>query len=586
MIKNLKKKFTKYNYIIIPIIIAIFIELLAITYTECFPFLTNPFYTLLILVFFVALVLIIPNKKIQVIVSGLLLSAQVALNTLFIFLFDTNGTVFEWAMYNQRTDAVGTLEAFDLKYGFIFLGLILIILYVYFMFKKQISNDKNSKKRNIVLSVIIVLSLLIIILLPSLETTGNNAYTLKLYDRSSNNYQRIGIVANGVYQLIKGSPNVDIKDVNKVDKFIYKDKVATSKYNQISKDNNLILILVESFEWYPFTKYPNVSEKLYPNITRLLNNGIYASNYYQKEKTDVSEALSILGNYPTGQYVNYDFYDNEVPFSLPNLLKNTYPKIVMNSYHANYGEFYNRYELHKKWGFNQLYGIDEMKKFGVKDNWNHKLGERNLDSITFDKMKSEMFPLNDQFFSFILSFSMHGYYGKRENLKDYYKILDSYNILKNTDNINDEYLKTYMATLMDFDKAMGIMLDYLEKNNILDTSTIILYADHNTYYNKLSNYAKGIEEKYNSELFHLPFIIYDEKLTKAYKESNGTNKLTKFITASDIVPTVIDLFGLDGWENLYFGHSILTDKESIIYSRNYGFFMTDKFMGYSLNNPL
>ncbi|MEG1351430.1 MAG: LTA synthase family protein, partial [Bacilli bacterium] len=417
-------------------------------------------------------------------------------------------------------------------------------------------------------------------------TTTNNAYTLKLYDKSSNNYQRIGIVANGVYQLIKGSPNVDIKDLNKVDKFIYKDKVATSKYNQISKDNNLILILVESFEWYPFTKYPNVSEKLYPNITRLLNNGIYASNYYQKEKTDVSETLSILGNYPTGQYVNYDFYDNEVPFSLPNLLKNTYPKIVMNSYHANYGEFYNRYELHKKWGFNQLYGIDEMKKFGVKDNWNHKLGERNLDSITFDKMKNEMFPLDEQFFSFVLSFSMHGYYGKRESLKDYYKILDSYNILKNTDNINDEYLKTYMATLMDFDKAMGIMLDYLEKNNILDTSTIILYADHNTYYNKLSNYAKGIEEKYNSELFHLPFIIYDEKLTKAYKESNGTNKLTKFITASDIVPTVIDLFGLDGWENLYFGHSILTDKESIIYSRNYGFFMTDKFMGYSLNNPL
>jgi len=577
-------------------IISIFIELFGITYTTCGFYLSKPLYPLLVLIFFIGILILIKNKIIRLIASTVLLIGQTALDAGFIFLFDSNGTVFEWAMFNQRTDAFGTLENFDLQYGYIGICLLIILIYAiffgYILDKKikQKDNIKNNYKIKLVVidASIILVSLITVVLIPIIETNKGKEtiYIDRLYSETANNYQSIGMVSNGIYQIISGKTVVSIDDVSDIDDFIYEEKIDKSDYYGISKDNNLVLILVESFEWYPFTLYPELAEKLYPNLTKFMNEGIILSNFYQKEKTDVSEAFSVLGNYPTGKYVNYDFAENSYPFALPNLLKHNNNNMVVKSYHANYGSFYNRYTLHKSWGFESLTGIDEMKSFGVEDTWNHKKGERNLDSITFDKMKENMFPQDENFFTFILSFTMHGYYGKRETLEPYYKILDENGVLLDTSDINDEYLKTYMAALMDFDKAVGTMMDYLEETNRLDDTTIIMYSDHNTYYNKLSYYAKNIEEKYNSELYHIPTLIYDKKLTNKYVNENGNNKIEKFTTTSDIVPTVLDIFGLDGYKNLYFGSSILIpNKESIVFSRNYGIFISDKFVGYSLNSP-
>jgi len=101
----------------------------------------------------------------------------------------------------------------------------------------------------------------------------------------------------------------------------------------------------------------------------------------------------------------------------------------------------------------------------------------------------------------------------------------------------------------------------------------------------IENTCNIIKEKYNSELYHIPMMIYDKKLTDKYVSENGTNKIEKFTTTSDIVPTVLDIFGLDGWKNLYFGSTIFNhESESIVFSRNYGIFISDNFVGYSLNS--
>ena len=80
-------------------------------------------------------------------------------------------------------------------------------------------------------------------------------------------------------------------------------------------------------------------------------------------------------------------------------------------------------------------------------------------------------------------------------------------------------------------------------------------------------------------------VIYDKKLTDKYISDNGTNQITKFTTTSDITPTVLDIFGIDGWKNLYFGNTIFDKNlESIVFSRNYGIFISDKLVGYSINS--
>ncbi|MBQ4049224.1 MAG: sulfatase-like hydrolase/transferase, partial [Clostridia bacterium] len=161
----------------------------------------------------------------------------------------------------------------------------------------------------------------------------------------------------------------------------------------------------------------------------------------------------------------------------------------------------------------------------------------------------------------------------------------------------DDYLRTYCATVMDFDKAIGYMMEELSSKNLLGNTTICMYSDHNTYYNNLSYHAKGIElDDFNEELYRIPCLIYDQKLRQAMVDNGETvsadnvyhsaTVIDKFTTTSDLIPTLLDIFGIKGWDNLYFGSSVFTDKESIIYSRAYSLFVTDEFIGYSLNGEL
>jgi hypothetical protein len=352
------------------------------------------------------------KDKLKLIVSVIFLGTQIILDTILIFLYDSYGAVFEWSLMNQRNDAYGTVEQFNFQYGFIIITLIITII---FTIINYFNNKKNNQRNFKISKYLIVLPIIFIFFMPinELISSNNVGYTHLLYSKTYNQYQDMGAFSSLIYQTIKGNIKIKTNEKTDIEDFIYKERIDKSFYNGISKNNNLILILVESLEWYPFTLYSEHTKEILPNLTSLMNDSVVATQYHQKEKTDVSEAFSILGNYPMDKYVNYDYAKNVYPFSLPNLIRNeatlNNQNIVINAFHHNYGDFYNRYNLYKSWGFDKLYAINEMKEYGVLDTWNHKKGERNLDSIAFNKMKEVMFPTVERFFSYILSFSMHGF---------------------------------------------------------------------------------------------------------------------------------------------------------------------------------
>ena len=67
-------------------------------------------------------------------------------------------------------------------------------------------------------------------------------------------------------------------------------------------------------------------------------------------------------------------------------------------------------------------------------------------------------------------------------------------------------------------------------------------------------------------------------------EAGESRSITKFTTTADVIPTVLDLLGIPGWKNLYYGSTVFGDRESVIFSRAYNLLLTDKFMGYSLSD--
>jgi phosphoglycerol transferase MdoB-like AlkP superfamily enzyme len=607
------KKFIKDNLIVfIYSILTILYELLSLVFLGYMPILTKPLYSIFIYLLTVFFLLSRQNCISKIAIASFFLLIQTGFNIGFIYLYDSNGTFFEWNMLSQRNDAFATIEDLSLRWGLLSLLSFLLILFVVFgiLFIKNnykenhynIDNYEYKKTSNIV-----TLTLLLAVILTPVVTavsTQDDSYEEKyLYGDTNDKYQQIGITANTIFEFFNGTIVNEIKDYDTegIENFLYNNGnyfLETSKYNNISKGNNLVYILVESFEWYVFLENctEEQSQYLYPNLNKFLNNSVYASNFHAREKTDTSEMLALLGSNPTGKFTNYDFPENTFSWSLPNLFKKS---VIENgntlkhvrSFHQNDGDFYNRNILHESLGFDYLTDITDMADFGMVNTWNEEdfKGERNLDSETVSKLKDEMFPKvssNEQYMTFWLTFSMHGYYEERETFKEqgYYDKLDEIGAYPKGISKKDDYLRTYAAAVMDLDKSVGIMMDKLEENGDLDNTTIVMFSDHNTYYNNLSYHAKGITERHNSELYRIPFMIYDQKLKEAYTKNEGTNEISKFTTTSDLIPTIFDLFGIKGYKNLYYGTSMfIKDVESVIFSRAYGIFITDKLICYSAN---
>ena len=142
----------------------------------------------------------------------------------------------------------------------------------------------------------------------------------------------------------------------------------------------------------------------------------------------------------------------------------------IKSFHQHVGTFYNRNNLHDNIGFEDLMDVNDMKQYGVLNYWieGEFEGERTLDSDTISKIKNYIIPEaqgGEQFMSFWLSYSMHGNYNKRRSLEaqGYYDKLDELGVFPEGKGVKSDYLRTYATTVMDFDKAIGMLFDRLEE---------------------------------------------------------------------------------------------------------------------------
>ena len=78
-------------------------------------------------------------------------------------------------------------------------------------------------------------------------------------------------------------------------------------------------------------------------------------------------------------------------------------------------------------------------------------------------------------------------------------------------------------------------------------------------------------------------MIYDTDLTAKIAENKDERIIHKFTCTADIVPTLLDLLGVRYYTNLYYGHSVFDEKESVLYSRAYDTFISDGLVGKSVN---
>ncbi len=609
---KLKIILKRYALLISFVLLTIFYELLGVAVTFHKFYIRDPRILFIYLSLASVLICLLPKQKIRYICCSILLAITGIVNLLFIVVYKMTGTIFDFGMLNLRKDAMGIIESLPIPFLFTFLFGLSFSLYLvfgkkYLNYLPEIKITKLKTAINLFLIIILIITNVIVVI--SLNNVTTKASEVeRLYEKDELGYTELGITSTVINEFYKGLffNNVDMGDEQEIADFLYQDDhiyygSKEANPNNIDRSNyNVITILAESLEWFSFIedldKYPNgynledptvlESPNLYKNLYDFYNRSIVMNQFYAREKTDISENLSIIGNYPTDAYINYDFPYNTNPFTLPNVLKSLDDDILCKSYHNGLRGYYNRNICHLSLGFEEFVDTVTMEsKFNMKNYI--PTGERNLDSEMISSCKEEMFPLDRRFYTYITSITMHGQYTFRNNLdnKGYYDYLDSIGVKeqfgKGKDDENKNIFRNYCAAALEFDRAIGKLWEILEETGLSKNTIVVIFGDHNAYYQGLSNYVKQIydtNDHHYTELFRIPLMIYVPDMPHQV--------IDKFCYTADIVPTLFDLLGINFYENMYFGHSIFSDEESILYSRAYNVFITNHIFFPNLNKIL
>ena len=523
---------------------------------------------------------------------------QILVNWLSELLFENTGTYFEYSMFKLVGGADQFAGTMSIDWLYISYTLLLTTLFVVLSihFTKYIEEKFSFYPQPILCSLLLVATLIGQVgTLIYHNSNSEERFVNSLYKDTNVKYTNYGNIGNFINELAKmvGFDKYNDLSSSQINSFIYSETNTQSDKFGISEGNNLVTILVESLEWFAFISdtdsYPNGAniteeklDELFPNLRAFYNLSVVMTNHHSQNKTDMSEDEALSGVYPSSAYINFNFADTKLPASTANMLNTQDESIVNKFFHNNDYDFYNRTKVVTSLGYEDLYFIEKMTEYGVTNYFESKESEHsncmNVDSEMFNAMKDEMFPIDTRFNTHITTLSMHGSYVERVTMKKYLEKMDSLNVY-----IEDDHLRNYLSYVMDFDAALGIMMDDLSNKGLLDNTTIILFSDHNAYMSNLTYNVKDIkiteyDNKNYTDLYRVPLMIYDSNIEHQV--------INKFTTTYDIAPTILDMFGINHYTNLYYGTSIFNEEDSVLYSKAFDIFMADGLYFSNINNLL
>lgn len=547
----------------------------------------NILYDVAFLFIIVSILYMVKTKIVKMIVLSVLLFFQAFLNIVNQILIENTSVVFYFKILSQAKEGADAFDfaMIDKKYLLLNLCIVLVFYVISLLFvitKKKATLKTN--QRNIVPLLITAICMQVVGLCAgvgaAIQTKVTRPEVYSYVDEeliSSLNLKNYEMKHRGFWgyyfsELMLLSSEED-SNTNFDPKLMTSTEITNSTaMSGASKDDNLIVIMLESFDSYAIDPYNT------PNLWKLATDGINFTNFYGTNFTNDSEYIGINGHATNN--ITYPAENAQNPYSLARLFLNEgYDEV--NYFHSWWGNVYSRTTNNKYMGFENVYCLGETTMEEKPTKWLDWC----LDSDYVENMMELMIPENKSFFSFYTTISAHGGYDySNPRFEEFYGTYDTHlqsfkAWLKQEGFVypqtaEDEHrLKEYKAGAMDMDKAVGLMIAELERQNILNKTTIVLYGDHNAYGNNLTNTIKNIDiwDTSNIKLHNIPFIIYNTKIAAA-ENSN-------FCSTYDIYPTICDLFGFKYSSMLAQGYSVFDDdiSKTLFVSFKTGIFNSDYY---------
>ena len=327
-----------------------------------------------------------------------------------------------------------------------------------------------------------------------------------------------------------------------------------NEYTGMLKDYNLIVMCAESFS-------PAAIDKdLTPNLYKLTQQGIIFNNYYNtfpNTTTDGEYAL-MQGLYPdagrskavSSLYASRNSY---LPFTLGNVFQSQ-RGVESFGYHNYRGSYYGRSESHPNMGYTMKFAGDGMT---FTTNWpasDLEMMEQSVDDYIG----------KEPFHAYYMTFSGHYKYdiGTNEMAK------------RNWDQVKDlpyssNAIKAYLSCNIEFDKAIGYLMERLEQAGVADRTAIVIAGDHFPYGLKDSEYAELIGHDIDGfSKFKSTLVFWVGGLEKNIV-------VDEYCCNVDVLPTILNLWGFEYDSRLLAGTDVFSDgtHAAVLVDKS---FLTDK----------
>jgi len=329
-----------------------------------------------------------------------------------------------------------------------------------------------------------------------------------------------------------------------------------NEFTGLFEGKNLIFITAEAFT------AECIDPTLTPVLYRLATKGINFTDYYQPASAgttggEYQNVFGLIPSYGGGSFISTAYRENATTIFYQ-LNKLGY---YGQGFHNNSYTYYSRDITHTNLGFSNGYmGFGNGIEAFVKDQW----PQSDLEMI---EGTLPMYIDEEQFCIYYMTVSGHGNYTVSSNSMT----------RKNWERVAhldfSDTVKGYIAANLELEYAVEALVRALEEKGIADDTVICISSDHFPY--ALDTDASLGQMKYLSELYgckvsnnltrdHNRLILWSGSL-----EDEEPIVVSSPTSSFDVLPTLLNLFGIPYDSRLYIGRDVFSDSEAIVFNTGY-----------------
>ena len=311
---------------------------------------------------------------------------------------------------------------------------------------------------------------------------------------------------------------------------------------------NLVFVTAEAYS------HLAVDPEVTPTLHKLTQEGFRFTDFYTPiwgVSTSDGEYVATTGLIPKpGVWSMYHSGDNAMPFAMGNQLRRLGYETF--AYHNHTWDYYRRDVSHPNLGYDYK-GVGNGLE--VATTWPESDVE--MIDVTMPEVLED-----EPFHAYYMTVSGHLQYNFGGN----------FIAAKNRDLVEDlpytEAGKAYLATQIELDRALELLLERLEEAGVAERTLIVLSSDHYPY----GLTREEIEDLAGHEVDDVE--LYRNSLIM-YAQGMEPETVDEPVSSLDIIPTISNLLGLEFDSRLLMGRDVFSDAEPLVIFSDRSF-LTDR----------